>query len=110
MKYHPPLEKVRFLRRFKRFLVDVERENGEIFTVHCPNTGRMTNCLVKNSDCWILDSENPKRKYRYSLELVTTSTGHIACVNTQRANELVYDAINVSSISDLNGYNTVLRE
>lgn len=110
MKFHPKLEQVRFIRRYKRFLVDVERENGDVITVHCPNTGRMTHCLVEDSPAWIIDSQNDKRKYRHSLELVTTITGHIAGVNTQRANQLVADALYSNHIPELLPYDEVLTE
>lgn len=110
LKFTPKLEKVRFLRRYKRFLADVQRGDGEVLTVHCPNTGRMTNCLVSGSPCWIFDSQNAKRKYRYGLELVTTSTGEIACVNTLRANQLVKEAFMGKNIPSFEKYDEILVE
>lgn len=110
MEFNSKLEQVRFLRRYKRFLVDVERECGDVITVHCPNTGRMTNCMVEGSPAWILDSQNDKRKYRFGLELVTTSTGDLACVNTQRANQLVLEALHAGKITELLEYRHILTE
>ncbi len=109
MKFTPPLVRARFLRRYKRFLADVELD-GERITVHCPNTGSMTNCLVEGSDCWLMPSDNPKRKYRFGLELVTTTTGHIAGVNTLRANGLVEEALRGGLIAELASYGEVRRE
>ncbi len=109
MKFTPPLVRARFLRRYKRFLADVELD-GECVTVHCPNTGSMTNCLVEGSDCWLMPSDNPKRKYRFGLELVTTTTGHVAGVNTLRANALVEEALSEGVISELTSYDEVRRE
>ncbi len=109
MEFAPPLICARFLRRYKRFLVDVELE-GECVTVHCPNTGSMTNCLVEGSDCWLMPSDNPKRKYRFGLELVTTATGDIAGVNTLRANGLVEEALRKGAISELAAYDEIRRE
>ena len=110
MQFSPELRSATFLRRYKRFLVDVRLDNGEEITVHCPNTGRMTNCLVEGSPCWLSDSQNPKRKYRYSLEWVTTQAGYWAGVNTHRANTLVVEAIQEGKINELSEYDVLDTE
>ena len=43
MRFHPPLEEGRLIRRYKRFLTDIETLTGELLTIHCPNTGSMLN-------------------------------------------------------------------
>ncbi len=100
MKYEPVLKKATLLRRYKRFLADVILD-GETITVHCPNTGSMRNCVVEGSPCWLSDSQNPKRKYRYTWELATTTTGDLAGVNTLRANRLVEEALSQGVIREL---------
>lgn len=110
MKLSPPLEKASLLRRYKRFLADIETPSGEIFTIHCPNTGSMKNCWVENSPCWYSDSGNPKRKYRHTLEVTTTPEGALAGVNTGRANALVEEAINGGVVTELQGYDSLRRE
>lgn len=110
MQFSPELRPATFLRRYKRFLVDVRLASGEEITVHCPNTGRMTNCLVEGSSCWLSDSQNSKRKYRYSLEWVTTQAGYWAGVNTHRANALVVEAIQEGKISELSEYDVLDTE
>lgn len=100
MKYEPVLKKATFLRRYKRFLADVVLDGVQL-TVHCPNTGSMRNCMEEGSDCWLSDSKNPKRKYRYTWELATTATGDIAGINTLRANPLVEEALNNGVIAEL---------
>lgn len=99
-----------FLRRYKRFLADVQLDDGSVVTVHCPNTGAMTNCLVPNSPCWISESSNPKRKYPFTWEVATTPCGHKAGINTARANPLVEQGITTGLIQQLQGYQRVLRE
>ncbi len=109
MKFDPPLVAATLLRRYKRFLADVELA-GECITVHCPNTGGMTNCIVEGSKCWLRDAQNPKRKYRYGWELATTPTGHIAGINSVRANALAEEAIRSGVIAELADYGDLKRE
>ncbi len=106
----PSLKQATFLRRYKRFLADIELANGEIITIYCPNTGAMTNCMVEGSPCWYSSSENTKRKYQHTLELVTASTGHLACINAAKANDLVREAIENNRIKELLGYSQLKAE
>ncbi|WP_346837295.1 DNA/RNA nuclease SfsA [Microbulbifer sp. SAOS-129_SWC] len=110
MKFEPPLQRAQLLRRYKRFLADIETPDGEIFTIHCPNTGSMKNCWAENTPCWYSDSGNPKRKYRHTLEITTTPDGALAGVNTGRANALVEEAIASGVVTELQGYTRLRRE
>ncbi|MFC6632813.1 DNA/RNA nuclease SfsA [Microbulbifer taiwanensis] len=110
MKLNPPLQQATLMRRYKRFLADIETPSGETFTIHCPNTGSMKNCWVENTPCWYSDSGNPKRKYRHTLEVTTTPEGALAGVNTGRANALVEEAITNGIITELQGYDELRRE
>lgn len=100
----PILQKAQLIKRYKRFLTDVILPSGETITVHCPNTGSMKNCIVQGSDCWLLHSNNPKRKYAYTWQLATTPTGHMACINTQMANKVIAEALAGGVITELNDY------
>jgi|LGVF01.1.fsa_nt_gb sugar fermentation stimulation protein A len=109
MKLTKKLIKAKILNRYKRFLADVELENGDIITVHVPNTGRMTTCWEHNWDCVISDSENPKRKYRYTLEMTSNGKTWIV-VNTGIPNSLAEDFIANNRIPGLENYDTIKRE
>lgn len=98
------------LRRYKRFLADVILPNGEITTLHCPNTGSMKNCIQPESPCWYSTSANAARKYPHTLEVVTTPSGHWAGINTLRANGLIETAIQNGTIAELQGYSSLRRE
>ena len=109
MIFAPPLIGARLVRRYKRFLADVEMPDGELRTVHCPNTGAMTGCNRPGSAVWLWDSANAGRKYRYTLELVAAGD-HLVCVNTGRANRLVEEALRSGCMGSLSGYANIRRE
>lgn len=105
----PPVIFGTLIKRYKRFLADVELEDGTIITAHCPNTGRMTTCAGPGWRVALSDSQNPKRKYRYTWELVHNGQCWI-CVNTGRANEMAFEAVSNGIIPELADYTEVLRE
>lgn len=96
----------RLIKRYKRFLADVRLDNDETITVHCPNTGSMKNCAEVGAEIWLSDSNNPKRKYRYTWEYLKTSRGHYIGVNAGKANQLVQSAIRDGLVPPLAGYET----
>ncbi len=100
------LIEARMLRRYKRFLADVEVE-GELRTVHCANPGSMRGLIHEGARCWISDSHNPKRKLRFSLELVETP-GATVLVNTSRTNAIAEEALR-AGIVDIGGRIETLR-
>lgn len=97
------------IRRYKRFLADVELA-GEMITVYCPNTGAMTGCGEPGDVVWLSTSDNPRRKYQYTWELTATQTGHWICVNPQRANEFLAQALARHLIGEFSSYPSFLAE
>ena len=79
-------------RRYKRFLADVVLPSGAKVVAHCPNTGSMTGCQQAGSRVWLSHNANPKRKLRWTLELVETPGG-IVCVHSALANKVVAAAL-----------------
>ena len=110
MKIAPPLFSATFEKRYKRFFADVRTPSGELLTLHCPNTGSMKNCLVEGSPCWYSLSDNPKRKLPGTLEIVTSSQGNLAGVNTSRPNYLVREVIEADLVPELQGYSQIRTE
>ena len=102
MQFQPLLEG-RLLRRYKRFLADVELPGGEVLTVHCPNTGAMTGCVGEGAAVWLSQSADPKRKYAYTWELVATARG-MACIHSALANKVVREAFAEGRIPGFSGY------
>lgn len=106
----PPLSHGILLRRYKRFLADVQLPNGEQITLHCPNTGAMTGCANVGDTVWFSTSDNLKRKYAHTWELTQTQAGDFICVNTLRANQLVQEALENSWITELSAYSEIFPE
>ena len=110
MRFSPSLEQGRLLRRYKRFLADIELTSGEQMTIHCPNTGSMLNCMREGGLVWFSRSNDPKRKLPGTWEISETPQGRLACVNTGRANALVEEALRAGTIAELAGFTALKRE
>jgi sugar fermentation stimulation protein A len=110
MRFEPPLIAATLVRRYKRFLADVRLSTGEVLTVHCPNTGGMLGCQQPGMAVWLSRSDNPKRKYAHTWELVEARPDVLVGINTARTNALVHEALSSGVISELTGYDHVRRE
>ncbi len=97
------------LKRYKRFLADVRLETGEIATAHCPNTGSMKGCSEPGRTVYLSSHDNPKRKYKYTWELIAMPTSLVG-VNTLVPNRLVFKSIDQELIPEISGYNSIRRE
>lgn len=110
MQFEPPLEQGLLLKRYKRFLADIQTASGELLTIHCPNTGSMFNCMQEGGQVWFSRNNDPKRKLPGTWELSETPQGRLACVNTGRANALVEEALRAGLITELTGFTDLRRE
>lgn len=119
MKFEQKLQSGLLIKRYKRFLADIDIAGIDIaglaapakeLTIHCPNTGAMTGCNVPGGRVWFSASDNPKRKYPNTWELLETPEGDWACINTALANTLVEEAITNGVIAELKGYESLARE
>ena len=88
------------IKRYKRFFVDVKVDN-QILTAHCPNTGSMYGLLKKGNKVWISKSDNPKRKLKYTLEIIEDNKSKVG-VNTHSTNKIVLDALQNNLIKEFN--------
>lgn len=110
MKFLPALESATLLKRYKRFLADIQFDDGSERTIHCANTGAMTGCATPGDKVWFSTSDNPKRKYPNSWELSETTSGHRICINTARANQLAVEGIEQGVITELLDYEQLQTE
>lgn len=104
------VQPAKLIKRYKRFLADIELTNGEETTIHCANTGAMTGCAEPNDTVWYSTSDNSKRKYPFSWEVTQSQDNHFICVNTLRANQLVEEALHKGLIDELSHFDILQRE
>jgi len=110
MKLTPPLFSATLIERYKRFLADVRLDNGEVITVHTPNTGSMLGLSEAGMRIWLRDTQNPKRKYQFSWEMSEPTEGNLVGVHTGIVNQLVIEAIESHRIPELSGYERIQQE
>lgn len=87
MKFPSPLKKAKFKKRYKRFFADIDFEKN-IETAHVPNTGSLKSCIIEDADCYVSVSDDPKRKLKYTLQMIKTKNSWVG-VNTQLPNKIV---------------------
>lgn len=104
-----PLYPGRLIRRYQRFIADVELANGEIVTAHCPNSGSMKGCAAPGNRVILSLSHNPARKLKYTWELVRAE-GQWVGINTALPNRLVREGIEQGVITELQGYSRIRGE
>lgn len=100
----PDLVEGRLLRRYQRFMAEVELEGGERVTAHCANTGSMRGCLVGGARVWLSRASNPGRKLAWTWDLVEAPGGALVGVVPLRANLLAREALESGLIPDLAAY------
>ncbi|MDC0447619.1 DNA/RNA nuclease SfsA [Pelagibacteraceae bacterium] len=97
-----------FIKRYKRFFVDV-KINNKIITAHCPNTGSMYGLLKKGNKVWISKSNNPNRKLKYTLEIIEDNKSKVG-VNTLFTNKIVLHALQNNLIKKFKGVSEIKPE
>jgi sugar fermentation stimulation protein A len=97
------------LKRYKRFLADVELTSGEIVTAYCPNTGSMKGCCEPGRPVFLSFHDHLKRKLKYTWELIDMPTSLVG-INTLVPNRLVHKSIAQGLIPELSGYERIVRE
>jgi sugar fermentation stimulation protein A len=99
----------KILQRYKRFLADVELENGSIVTAHCTNTGSMKTCWEAGDPVLLEPAVNPDRKLKYTWLACRRGQGWIG-VETGMPNKVVAEAARKGGIPGLAGLHSVRTE
>ena len=98
-----------FIKRYKRFLADVELEDGNTVSAHCPNSGSMLSVKEPGSEVWLSPARNTNRKLGYTWELITVDNTLVG-INTALPNGIVEEDITSGKIPELDGYASLRRE
>lgn len=109
MRLPSPLFPRRIIKRYQRFLADIQLDCGTVVTAHCPNSGSMLGCMTPGSPVLLSQSHNPSRKLKYTWELVSVQ-GYWIGINTGLPNRLVREAIEAGVIQELQGYTSIRPE
>jgi len=109
MIFQNPLIPGKLIKRYKRFLTDVELEDGRVVTAHCTNSGSMKTCLEEGAPVYLSPVNDPKRKTQFTWEMIYINGGWVG-INTSVPNVLALDAVKNGLIPELSGYTTVKRE
>ena len=108
MNFNSKLISGLFIKRYKRFFVDV-KIGSKIVTTHCPNTGSMLGLLKKNNKVWLTKSNNPNRKLKYTLEVIQDKKSKVG-VNTHLTNKIVLSALKLNLINEFKNNTNVKTE
>ncbi len=108
MKFTSTLIKGKLIKRYKRFFADI-KVNNQLITAHCPNTGSMMGLLDEGNEVWVSKNDNPKRKLKFTLEIINTQQGLVG-VNTHRANRIVEHALNNKLIDEFKNIQSIKPE
>ncbi|NQV44900.1 MAG: DNA/RNA nuclease SfsA, partial [Rhodospirillales bacterium] len=109
MEFETPLIKGTLVKRYKRFMADVELADGTVVVAHCANSGSMLSVNEPGSTVWISPATNPDRKLKYTWEMIRICDAMVG-INTSHPNRLVADAIEDGTITELGGYASLRRE
>jgi sugar fermentation stimulation protein A len=110
MEFAPLLQPGHLIKRYKRFLADVQLQDGTIITAACPNTGTMLGLTTPGLKVWLSRSPSPTRKYPYTLEIIERPDVGAIGINTAHPNRLVEEALSQGLIPALAGYTSLRRE
>ena len=108
MKFTKSLIKGKFIKRYKRFFVDIKVDNKTV-TAHCPNTGSMMGLLDETNEVFITKNDDPKRKLKYTLEIIKVKKNLVG-VNTHFANKIVYHGLLNNLIKEVKNNNKIKPE
>lgn len=109
---YPALLPGTLLKRYKRFLSDIQLDTGEIITAHCPNTGPMTGVCTVGNRVWVSQSDNPDRKLKYTWEIIEAHDTKPTWVgvNTSWPNRVVRSVLDAKLLPELGEYSSIRPE
>ncbi|MDB4581544.1 DNA/RNA nuclease SfsA [Draconibacterium sp.] len=109
MKFPIKLVHGTLIKRYKRFLADVQLDDGRVVVAHCTNSGSMKSCLENGAEVYLTPVSDPKRKTKFTWEMIKINNNWVG-INTGNPNKLAFEAVSEGLIPELSGYTYVKRE
>ena len=110
MEFATPLVPARLIRRYKRFLADVQLDDGREVTAHCANPGSMMGLAEPGMKVWLEPNDDPKKKLKFGWRLVDHENGHFTGVDTSIPNKALKAALLAHEVPGLPPYDLVRTE
>ena len=99
----------RILKRYQRFLADIELEDGSVVTAHCTNTGTMKTCWATGDPVLLERAANPLRKLKYTWLACRRGAAWVG-VDTGIPNKVVAEAARQDRLPGLSGLHQIRTE
>jgi sugar fermentation stimulation protein A len=109
MKFKKPLVHGRLIKRYKRFLADIELDDKTIVTAHCTNSGSMKSCLENGAEVFLTPVDDPARRTKFTWEMIKIDGSWVG-INTMMPNLLAFEVLSSGAIDELNGFSEIKRE
>ena len=111
----PSLTEGVLIKRYKRFLADIELDGGDVVTAHCANTGPMIGLLSEGCRVRLRYCPSPQRKLDWSWEQVKVfssviNSGCWVGINTSLPNKIVRLAIESNCLLNELGHLESIRQ
>ena len=110
MQFQTPLVPARLICRYKRFLADIELQDGQTVTAHCANPGSMMGLADEGSKIWVEPNDDPKKKLKFGWRLIEHESGHFTGVDTSLANKVIKEALLARRVPGLEAFDTCRPE
>ena len=108
MKFEKKLLNGTLIKRYKRFFVDIKHQNRTIIA-HCPNSGSMLGLLKVGNKVWFSESNNPKRKLKYTLQIIEVDSKLVG-INTHLTNKIILESLRAKKIQSLSKFTEIKPE
>jgi sugar fermentation stimulation protein A len=105
-----PLYPAILLRRYKRFLADLQLDDGQVVVAHLADPGRLPELARPGSRAWLSRHDLPNRRLGWSLRLLETPDGALVGMDTSAPNRIVAEALAAGRVPALGKVQAFVRE
>lgn len=103
MKFADKLIHAVIVSRYKRLIIDVKLDNGEIVSAYCPDFNTEYSNYNEGASVWISRNYEAKKKLKYNIEMVDNGNG-LVYIDQTYGKDLVIEAYNKGLIEELRDY------